>query len=57
MLVSYGIMKYVKEGVSEKLVFFWCMGHLSLCHLFRIKHNYGNYTMDISGYNNFYTFI
>ncbi|CAD5119042.1 DgyrCDS7691 [Dimorphilus gyrociliatus] len=49
MLVSYGIMKYTREGISEKLVFIWCMGHLSLCHVYRQKFNYGNYCMDISG--------
>ncbi|CAD5119043.1 DgyrCDS7692 [Dimorphilus gyrociliatus] len=48
LIISYGLLRYIKTGLSEKIVLVWCMGHLSFCHYLRAHYTDGNYNIDIS---------
>lgn len=43
------IMRFLKPGVMEKVVFVVAMGYLCVTHIYRMVYDYGGYTLDITG--------
>lgn len=43
------IMRFLKPGIMEKVVFLVAMGYLCVTHIYRMVYDYGGYTLDITG--------
>lgn len=47
--ICLAIMRFVKPGLMEKVVFIFAMGYLSVTHIYRMIYDYGGYTLDVTG--------
>lgn len=43
------MMRLLKPGIMEKVVFLVAMGYLCVTHIYRMVYDYGGYTLDITG--------
>lgn len=49
MTICLVIMRFMKPGLMEKVVFVIAMGYLCVTHIYRMIYDYGGYTLDVTG--------